>query len=327
MVGLLVVLLLAGCAAQQNGQTPDSLQSWSEGSVKQAILGFVEGVTDASDEAFVPAGERVAVFDNDGTLWSEKPTYFQLLFILDRIRALAPQHPEWQTQQPFQAVLENDAAALKAAGEHGLLQLAGAAQSGMTTDAFAAIVSDWIATARHPVTGRPLTSMVYQPMLELMDFLRGNGFEVYIVSGGGVEFMRPWAEEIYDVPPQNVIGSSPELRYESRADGPVLVREGQIHFINDKSGKPIGIHRFIGRRPILAVGNSDGDYEMLDWTTSGDGRRLGLILHHTDGQREWAYDRESSEGRLDRALDAAPQRGWELIDMSRDWKVVFPPQG
>lgn len=323
---LFLVLMLAACAVVQSEPAPDPLPSWNDGPVKQSILAFVADIADASSTGFVPVGERIAVFDNDGTLWSEKPTYFQLLFILERVRALAPQHPEWQSTQPFQAVLENDMAALAASGEHGLVELAGAAQAGMTTAEFEAIVSEWIASARHPVTGRPYTGMVFQPMLELLDLLRASGFNVYIVSGGGIEFMRPWVDDVYGVAPPNVIGSMSELRYERRKDGPVLVREGAIHFINDKAGKPVGIQRFIGQRPIMAVGNSDGDYEMLEWTTAGDGPRMGLIVRHTDAQREWAYDRESSEGRLDRALDSAPGQGWTVIDMARDWRVVFPPQ-
>ena len=318
-------LLLAACAASRPEPGLDPLPSWNEGAVKQTILAFVEDVSDPSGSRFVPPGERVAVFDNDGTLWSEKPTYFQLLFILDRVRALAPQHPEWATQQPFKAVLEDDRAALAAAGEHGLIQLAMATQAGMTTTEFEAAVADWVASARHPVSGRPYTGMVFQPMLELLDLLRGGGFEVYIVSGGGIDFMRPWADDVYGIPPENVVGSSFELRYERREPGPVLVREPKMHFINDKGGKPVGIQRHVGRRPVIAVGNSDGDYEMLEWTTSGSGPRLGLIVHHTDAQREWAYDRQSSEGRLDRALNDAPAQGWTVIDMARDWGVVFPP--
>jgi len=321
----LLLLLLGACAAQRPEPATDPMPSWNDGPVKQSILSFVGDVTEASGGDFIPVEDRIAVFDNDGTLWSEKPTYFQLLFILDRIRALAPEHPEWQSQQPFQAVLENDLAALKAAGEHGLLELAGVAQAGMTTVEFEAMVSSWISAARHPVSGRPYTEMVFQPMLELLDFLRANGFSVYIVSGGGIDFMRPWADDVYGIPLQNVFGSSQELRYERRDDGPVLVREAKLHFIDDKAGKPIGIQRFIGRRPVIAAGNSDGDFEMLDWTTSGSGPRLGLIVHHTDAQREWAYDRESSEGRLDRALDAAPTHGWMIVDMARDWRVVYPP--
>lgn len=319
------LLLLGACAVSPPQPAADPLPSWNDGPVKQSVLAFVAGVADPSGPRFVPIDERIAVFDNDGTLWSEKPTYFQLLFILDRIRALAPGHPEWASRQPFQAVLENDMAALAASGEHGLVELAGAAQSGMTTAEFESAVAAWIESARHPASGRRYTEMVFQPMLELMDLLRSNGFDVYIVSGGGIEFMRPWAERVYGVPPEQVVGSMPELTYEQRPDGPVLVRGAGVHFINDKAGKPLAVQRFIGRRPVIAVGNSDGDYEMLEWTTSGGGPRLGLIVHHTDAQREWAYDRESSEGRLDRALDDAPARGWTVIDMARDWRVVFPP--
>jgi phosphoserine phosphatase len=322
---LLSLLLLAACAAAPAGQEPDPLPSWNDGAIKQSIVDFVTVVSDAGNPDFIAPSERVAVFDNDGTLWSEKPTYFQLLFIADRIRTMAPDHPEWLSQQPFKALLENDMQALAAAGEHGLIELAMPALAGMTSAEFDAIVSEWMATARHPVSGRPYTGMVFQPMLELLDFLRDKGFEVYIVSGGGIDFMRPWAEEVYGIPPENVIGSSLALRYEQQEAGPVLVREPNMHFINDKGGKPVGIQRHIGRRPVIAAGNSDGDYEMLQWTAGGEGPRLGLIVHHTDAEREWAYDRQSSEGRLDRALDDAAAAGWLLIDMARDWRVVFPP--
>jgi phosphoserine phosphatase len=324
ILGVLLILLLAGCAGAPRQDIPDPLPSWSEGTTRQTILSFVADVADPAHPDFVPAAERVAVFDNDGTLWSEKPTYFQLLFILDRIRAMAGDHPEWRSTQPFQAVLENDTEALAAAGREGMVTLAMTAQADLTTDEFAAVVADWTATAKHPVSGRAFTSMVFQPMLELLDYLRANGFSVYIVSGGGIDFMRPWVQRVYGVPPENVIGSSLELRYEMRGEEPVIVRESALHFINDKGGKPVGIQRFIGRRPILAAGNSDGDFEMLEWTTTGDGRRLGLLIHHTDAVREWAYDRESSEGRLDRALDAAPGYGWRVVDMARDWTAVYP---
>jgi phosphoserine phosphatase len=322
---IIFILSLGACAVSQPVPEADPLPSWNDGSVKQSILAFVGAAANPSSAQFIAEDDRIAVFDNDGTLWSEKPTYFQLLFILDRVRALAPQHPEWSAQQPFKAVLENDMTALGEAGEHGLIELAGAAQSGMTTEKFESLVEDWIVSARHPASGRRYTDMVFQPMLELINLLKSRGFDVYIVSGGGIEFMRPWAEAVYGVPPEHVIGSMPELRYERQQGRPVMVRGSGIHFINDKAEKPIGIRRFIGRRPVMAVGNSDGDYEMLEWTTAGDGPRMGLILHHTDGQREWAYDRESSEGRLDRALDDAPAKGWILIDMARDWRVVFPP--
>lgn len=321
-IGLILFLLLTACATSQPQRDP--LPSWTEGAVKQGIVKFVDEVTDGDSADFVPVNERIATFDNDGTLWSEKPTYFQLLFIIDRVRAMAADHPEWKTIQPFQAVLENDMAALKAAGEHGLLELAMATHGGMTTEEFEAIVNEWVATARHPTTNRLYTEMVYQPMLELLDYLQVNNFKVFIVSGGGLEFMRPWTETVYGIPPDQVVGSSIETRYESRDGEPVMVRQPEIHFINDKTTKPVAINRFIGQRPILAAGNSDGDFEMLEWSTAGEGKRLGLIVHHTDAEREWAYDRQSSEGRLDRGLDEAAGRGWLLIDMARDWQRIYP---
>jgi hypothetical protein len=324
ILSVLLLALLTACAGSPRPAAVDPLPSWNEGAVERSITDFVSAAADPASPEFIPAPQRVAVFDNDGCLWAEKPTYFQLLFIMDRIRALAPEHPEWASTQPFQAVLENDREALAAAGEHGLLELSAAAQAGITTDEFTAAVRAWLATARHPVTGRPYTAMVYQPMLELMDYLRANGFAVYIVSGGGAEFIRAWAEDVYGVPPENVVGSTGGLRFEMRGDQPVIVREPEVQFINDKAGKPVGIQRFIGRRPVFAAGNSDGDYEMLQWTTSGPGLRLGLLVHHTDAKREWAYDRQSSEGRLDKGLDAAPQYGWQVVDMARDWSVIFP---
>ena len=319
---LSLTLFLTACAS--NKSTVDPMPSWNEGSSKQRIVEFVSSVTDTNSADFVPQGKRIATFDNDGTLWSEKPTYFQLMFILDRIKIMASEHPEWKTTQPFQAVLENDMAAVKAAGEHGLLEMAMATHSGMTTDEFEVIVKDWLATARHPATGEAYNAMVYQPMLELLDYLRANGFKVFIVSGGGMEFMRPWTEAVYGIPPDQVVGSSIETQYELRDGKPVLVRLPELHFIDDNVTKPVAINRFIGQRPILAGGNSDGDFEMLKWTTAGNGKRLGLIVHHTDAKREWAYDRESSEGRLVRGLDEADKNGWLLVDMANDWNVIYP---
>lgn len=321
-IGLTLVLFLTACAAGQTA--PDPLPSWTDGASKQQIFDFVNSVTNSGDSDFVPPNKRIATFDNDGTLWSEKPTYFQLLFIIDRVKSMAADHPEWKTTQPFQAVLENDMAALKASGEHGLVELAMATHAGMTTDEFEIIVKNWLATARHPTTGKPYNAMVFQPMLELLDYLRANDFKVFIVSGGGLEFMRPWTEGVYGIPPDQVVGSSIETRYELRDDKPVLVRLPELHFIDDNVTKPVAINRFIGQRPIFAAGNSDGDFEMLKWTTSGDGRRLGLLVHHTDADREWAYDRESSEGRLARGLDEADENGWLVIDMARDWQVIYP---
>ena len=322
VIGLALVVALTACAARQ--PTEDPLPSWTDGPSKQRIVDFVTSVTDSSGDNFVPANERIATFDNDGTLWSEQPLYFQLLFVLDRIRSLAPQHPEWTNTQPFQAVLENDWEALKAAGTPGLSKLSMAASTGMTTEAFAAIVREWIASARHPSSGKPYTQMVFQPMLELMNYLRSNDFKVFIVSGGGLGFMRPWTEAVYGIPPDQVIGSSIETRYEVIDGKPVIVRMPELHFYNDKGAKPIGINRFIGRRPILSAGNSDGDFQMLEWTTSGDGARLGLLVHHTDAKREWAYDRDSSIGHLEKGLDSMGQKGWLRVDMARDWKVIYP---
>jgi hypothetical protein len=302
----------------------DPLPSWREGPTRSAIVDFVESVTTDGSEDFVPQADRIAVFDNDGALWSEKPVYFQLLFAIDRVKALAPEHPEWREQQPFKAVLEDDMKTLTESGEKGLLELVMASHAGMTTSEFADIVEQWLATARHPTSGKPFTEMVYQPMLELLDYLRANGFKTYIVSGGGIEFIRPWAERVYGIPPEQVIGSSIKVKFEMTESGPVLTRLPEIDFIDDKAGKPVGIHKFIGKVPILAHGNSDGDLQMLQWTTAGDGRRLGLLLHHTDAEREWAYDRESHVGRLDKALDLAESSGWQVIDMQRDWGQVFP---
>jgi phosphoserine phosphatase len=323
LAGLVFLLTLNTSSAAQ--AAPDPLPAWNTGTSKQSIVDFVTRVTDSAGVDFVPANERIATFDNDGTLWSEKPTYFQLLFIIDRVKSMAADHPEWKTTQPFKAVLDNDMAALKSAGMHGLLELAMATHAGMTTEEFELIVKDWLATTSHPTSGKPYTQMVYQPMLELISYLRANDFKVFIVSGGGLEFMRPWTQAVYGIPPEQVVGSSIETRYEVRDGKPVIVRDPKIHFINDKDTKPVTINRFIGRRPIFAAGNSDGDFEMLEWTTAGDDARLGLIVHHTDAKREWAYDRESSEGRLDRGLDEAGQRGWLLVDMAKDWKEIFPP--
>jgi len=317
-----LALLMAACAGSK--PTADPLPSWNDGASKQRIVDFINSVTDSGGADFVPGNKRIATFDNDGTLWSEKPTYFQLMFILDRVKILASEHPEWQTTQPFKAVLENDMATLKAGGAHSLLELAMATHAGMTTGEFEVIVNDWLATATHPISGKAYNAMVYQPMLELLDYLRANGFKVFIVSGGGLEFMRPWTQAVYGIPPDQVIGSSIETRYELRDGNPVLLRMPEMHFINDNVTKPVAINRFIGQRPIFAAGNSDGDFEMLKWTTSGDGKRLGLIVHHTDAIREWAYDRESSEGRLVRGLDEADENGWLLIDMANDWNLIYP---
>ncbi|MEN8255992.1 MAG: HAD family hydrolase, partial [Verrucomicrobiota bacterium] len=283
----------------------------------------VEAVTTPGSADYVAPAERIAVFDNDGTLWCEQPLYVQALFTFDRIRQLAPQHPEWQEEEPFASVLKGDLQTALAGGEHALIKMAMATHADMTTSEFEQIVSEWIATARHPQTGKRYTEMVYQPMLELLDYLRASGFKVFIVSGGGIEFMRPWAEHVYGIPPEQVIGSSIKTAYEVRDGKPVLKRLPELGFIDDKEGKPVGINRHIGRRPIAAFGNSDGDFQMLEWTTAGTGKRLGVYIHHDDAEREYAYDRKSHIGKLDRGLTEAPGRGWVVVSMKNDWKRVF----
>jgi hypothetical protein len=315
--------MLAGILLTASALAADPLPSWNDGAAKASITAFVEKVTKEGSPDFVPPAERIATFDNDGCLWAEQPMYFQAIFIFDRIRALAPQHPEWKTKEPFASVLQGDVESALAGGEHALLEMAMATHAGMTTEEFEKIVKDWIATARHPRTGKRYTEMVYQPMLEVLAYLRANGFKTFIVSGGGVEFMRPWTESVYGIPPEQVIGSSIKAKYEMRDGKPVLVRLPEINFIDDKAGKPVGINQHIGRRPIAAFGNSDGDLQMLQWTTAGPEVRLALYVHHTDAEREWAYDRKSSVGRLDKGLDEARARGWTVVDMKQDWKVIY----
>ncbi|MCP3420079.1 haloacid dehalogenase-like hydrolase [Bradyrhizobium brasilense] len=299
------------------------LPSWSDGAIKQSILDFVTAVTREGSSDFVPPAERVATFDNDGTLWVEHPMYTQLVFALDRVKALAPQHPEWKDAQPFKAALEGDMKTLAASGERGLVALIMATHAGMSTSEFEKIVLEWITSARDPRWKRPYTELVYLPMVELLGFLRANGFQTFIVSGGGIEFMRPWTERIYGVPPDQVVGSSIKTKFEMRDGKPELLRLPEIDFIDDGPGKPVGINEHIGRRPIAAFGNSDGDLEMLQWATMAKGRRLGLIVHHTDGEREYSYDRDTKFGRLDKALDAAPSNGWSVASIKNDWKRVF----
>jgi phosphoserine phosphatase len=301
----------------------DPLPSWNDGAVKRTIVTFVQRVTKEGSPDFVAPAERIATFDNDGTLWAEQPMYVQALFLVDRVRALAPQHPEWKHQEPFASVLRGDMMNALAGGEPTIFKLVMATHAGLTTDEFERIVRDWVATARHPKTGRPHTAMVYQPMLELLAYLRASGFKTFIVSGGGVDFMRPWAERVYGIPPEQIIGSSIKTRFEMRGEKPVLMRLAEMNFFDDKEGKPIAIQHTIGRRPLAAFGNSDGDLQMLQWTAAGSGRRFCLYVHHTDAEREWAYDRRSPVGRLDRGLDEATARGWTVVDMKRDWKVVY----
>ena len=335
----LLLALTAGCgspppAASSSSSAPasapaaqaDPLPSWNDGATKKAIVDFVSRVTRQGGPDFVQPSERIATFDNDGTLWSEQPIYFQLAFALDRVKTLAPKHRDWQQKQPFKGILDGDMKAVVAAGEKGLLEVLAATHAGSTTEEFEKLVTEWIATARHPKLNRPYTDLVFQPMLELLAFLRANGFKTFIVSGGGVEFMRPWTERVYGIPPEHVVGSRAKVLYQVKDGRPELLRLAAIDHIDDKAGKPVGIHQVIGRRPIAAFGNSDGDFEMLEWTTSGSGPRFGLIVHHTDAAREWAYDRDSHIGTLARALDEAPKRGWILADMKQDWKVIYPFQ-
>jgi len=301
----------------------EPLPSWNDTAPKKAIVAFVERVTKEGSPDFVPVAERIATFDNDGTLWAEQPMYFQLLFALDRVKAMAPRHPEWKTKEPFASLLKGDVKSALAGGEKSIAEIVMTTHAGMTNDEFAQIVKDWMATAKHPKTGRRYNEMIYQPMVELLSYLRANGFKTFIVSGGGIEFMRPWVEQAYGIPPEQVIGSSIKTRFEMRDGKPVLVRLPQIDFIDDKEGKPVGINSRIGRRPIASFGNSDGDLQMLEWTTAGDGPRFALIVHHDDAEREWAYDRNSPIGQLDKAWDEAKAKGWTVVSMKTDWKRVF----
>lgn len=314
-----LLLLCAGVAV-----AADPLPSWNEGASKSSIIAFVGKVTKLGSPDFVPQPERIATFDNDGTLWAEQPMYFQLLFALDRVKQLAPEHPEWKTQEPFASLLKGDVKGALAGGEKAALEIVMETHAGLTTAEFEQVVTDWLAIARHPVTKRPYTGMVYQPMLELLTYLRANGFKTFIVSGGGIEFMRPWVEKVYGIPPEQVVGSSIKTKLERRDGVPVLVRLPEIDFIDDKEGKVLGINSHIGRRPIAAFGNSDGDLQMLQYVSAGDGARLVLYVHHDDGEREYAYDRNSLIGRLDKGLDEAKAKGWPLISMKNDWKVIFP---
>jgi phosphoglycolate phosphatase-like HAD superfamily hydrolase len=317
--------VVCGLASRTAFAQTDPLTSWNDGTARKSIAEFVERVTTQGGADFVPPAERIAVFDNDGTLWCEQPIYFQAAFALDRVRVMAPSYPEWKSQQPFKAFLSGDSNALAEQGEKGLLTLVAAAHSGMTTDAFARSVADWLVTAKHPRFNRPYNELIYQPMLELLTYLRANGFKTFIVSGGGVEFMRVWAEQAYGVPPEQVVGSSGAVKFEIGANGkPSLLKTAKIEFVDDGPGKPAGINRFIGRRPIFAFGNSDGDLQMLQWTAAGEGARFAGIVHHTDGMREYAYDRPSKIGQLDKAWDEAKAKGWTVVDMKQDWKTVFP---
>ena len=321
---LFLLLLLCSVSTMAEAQSDSPLPSWKEGKTKQAIIDFVGRVTDENSPDYVKPADRIATFDNDGTLWSEQPMYFQLFFALDRIKELAPQHPEWKYKQPFKGVLEGDLKAVLAGGKKSLLEIVAVTHSGMTTQEFEEIVSKWIATAKHPQKGKLFKDMVYQPMLELLTFLRANGFKTFIVSGGGIEFMRPWTKATYGIPPEQVVGSSIRTQYKIENGNPVLIRMPEINFIDDEKGKPVGINEHIGRIPIFAAGNSDGDKQMLEWTTIRRKPGFALIVHHTDAEREWAYDRDSHIGKLDKALNEAQERGWTVVDMKNDWSQIYP---
>jgi len=309
---------------KEEAETSDPLPSWNEGETKSSIIKFVSEVTDPGSAHFIEVADRIATFDNDGNLWSEQPAYFQLFFAMDRVKLLAAQHPEWKTQQPFKAVLEDDLKTLASFGEHGIIELVMATHANITTEEFESVVKQWLVAAKHPRFKRPYTQLVYQPMLELLEYLRSKDFKTFIVSGGGIEFMRPWVEEVYGIPRDQVVGSSIKTEFTYQDGQPVIMRLPELDFIDDKADKPVGIHRFIGRKPVFASGNSDGDLQMLQWTASGDGLRFMLYLHHTDSEREWAYDRESHIGRLDKGLDEASEKGWTVIDMKEDWKLIYP---
>ncbi len=331
-------LLLTGCLKKsENKQVEvvvkdttsfkiDPLPSWNEGKTKAAIIDYIKDVTNKESANFIPEIDRIATFDNDGNLWSEQPAYFQLFFAMDRVKELAKDHPEWQNKQPFKAVLENDMKTLIASGEKGIMELVITTHAGITTDEFELLVKNWLETAQHPRFNKPYNQLIYQPMLELLDYLRTNDFKTFIVSGGGIEFMRPWVEEAYGIPKDQVVGSSIATEYDYNNGAPVIRRLSKIDFIDDKAGKPVGINKFIGRKPVFASGNSDGDLQMMQWTDSNPYKSFQLYLHHTDADREWAYDRESHIGQFNKGLDEALEKGWNIIDMKNDWKTIYPFQ-
>jgi hypothetical protein len=323
-------LLMTGCKkasdtkAIKEAMTTDPLPSWNEGPTKKAILDFVSQVTKEGGPNFVPEGDRIATFDNDGTLWVEQPNYTEAIFTVERIKQMAPDHPEWKAKQPFAAVLNHDAKAMAASGDKGLMQLLVATHTGMTTEDFDKTVTDWMATAQHPRFKRPYTQCIYLPMVEVLKYMRANGFKTYIVSGGEQEFMRPWTVKAYGIPPEQVVGSQIKAEFVNKDGKALLMRLPQVDSIDDGPGKPVNIGRFLGKRPVAAFGNSDGDQAMLEYTTAGPGPRLAVLVHHTDAEREYAYDRDSRVGRLDKALDEAKAKQWVVIDMKSDWRSVFP---
>ena len=324
MIQIRTLALILGVVFAASSQAEGPLPSWQDSGSKAAIVSFVEKTVTLGSSDYVPDAERIAVFDNDGTLWAEQPAYFQLFYIFDRVKELAPSHPEWKTEEPFASVLKDDIAGALAGGDSALIKLAMATHGNVDSEEFAAVISHWTETATHPTTGKHYTEMIYQPMLEVLYYLRANGYKTYIVSGGGIDFMRPWTERVYGIPPEQVVGSSVKAEYSVIDGKPTVTKLPNLNFIDDKEGKPVAIHQHIGRRPTMAFGNSDGDFQMLEWTTAGEGPRLGVLVHHTDDEREWAYDRESHIGQLNRGLDEGPERGWVIIDMKADWRQVFP---
>jgi len=323
---ILGIIIIASCTKSpfERNISNDPLPSWYDTDSRKEIIEFVELVTDTNNLEYIEPEDRIATFDNDGTLWSEQPLYFQFQFAIDRIKSMATRYPEWKQDTLFKAVLEDDVETVLHSGKKGLMKIIMTSHAGMTTTEFEQIVKDWINTARHPTTGKLYKEMVYQPMLELLDYLKNNGFKIFIVSGGGIEFMRPWTEEVYGIPKDQVVGSSIKVKFEMKENQPVLIRLPEINFNDDKEGKPVGIHQHIGRRPVAAFGNSDGDLQMLQWTDAGDGKQLLVYIHHTDSEREWAYDRDSHIGMLDKGLDEAMEKGWTVVDMKKDWKRIFP---
>jgi phosphoserine phosphatase len=317
------VLLVAAAALAPLWALAQPLKSWNEGTAKQAIFKFVNDVTTQGAPTYVAPEDRIAVFDNDGTLWAEQPMYIQFVFMLEQVKAAAPKHPEWNDNAAFKALMARDTKALTAMGQKPVLELLAAANSGMTVAEYDKTIRDWLATAKHPKFKRPYTDLVYVPMQELLAYLRANDFKTFIVSGGSVEFMRPWAEKAYDIPAEQIIGSQQDVKFEMKNGKPVLTRAPKIAFVDDGPGKPAGIYRSIGRRPIAAFGNSDGDQQMLEITAAGEGPRLLLLIHHDDAEREFAYDRQSKIGKLDKAWDEAKAKNWIVVSMKNDWKRVF----
>ena len=318
----ILMMALTACTTESSATNP--LPSWKDSTSRNEIISYVSAVTDESGDDFVPSAERIAVFDNDGTLWSEQPIYFQIFFALDRIKDMAPDHPEWQAMEPFKSILAGDLDSALAGGTEAILAIVAATHGGITSAEFESLVTEWTNNAKHPTSGRRYTEMVYAPMLEVLDYLRANGFKTYIVSGGGIDFMRPWTQEVYGIPPEQVVGSSMKLEYEVRDGTPLLVRKPEVSFIDDGPGKPVGIQSHIGRRPVMAFGNSDGDHQMLQWADGSPHRSLSVIIHHTDDEREWAYDTPSSIGHLDKAMQEAKEKGWTVVDMKNDWSKIYP---